>query len=62
MRDPNRIDKMVEQLRTLWKKNPDMRLGQLIINLNHIKYGADVFYVEDENMETRLKEVLEKGW
>ena len=32
MSDKKRIDKIVEELRKLWHKNPDMRLGQLMIN------------------------------
>ena len=33
MRDPKRIDGMIERLRALWKAYPDMRLGQLIGNV-----------------------------
>lgn len=29
MRDPARIDRMIEKLRVLWHSSPDQRLGQL---------------------------------
>lgn len=32
MRDPNRIPEILETVKTLWEANPDLRLGQLIIN------------------------------
>lgn len=32
MRDPDRIDAIVEQLRLTWKAMPDLRLSQLIMN------------------------------
>lgn len=32
MRDQERIDDIVEQIRLTWKASPDMRLGQLICN------------------------------
>lgn len=31
MRDPARIDKICDIIRDVWKKSPDMRLGQLIV-------------------------------
>jgi len=45
MRKPERIDPIIERLRSLWHTNPDLRLGQIIVNA----FGtADPFYVEDE--------------
>jgi len=47
MRDINRIDEIIEALRECWKQSPDLRLGQLIYNLN--KSGnRDVFIPEDD--------------
>lgn len=34
MRDPDRIDPFLEALGTLWKKFPDWRFGQLVMNLS----------------------------
>lgn len=63
MRDPNRIDPLLKELGDFWKKNPDLRLGQIICNLPCLakrmglfKGGNDVFYVEDDV----IKKVLEK--
>ena len=35
MRDPKRIDKIVEALRKYWVNHPDMRLGQIVSILAH---------------------------
>ena len=43
MRDFNRIDPFCKELIDLWKKCPDMRFGQLIVNA----LGKDPFYIED---------------
>jgi hypothetical protein len=32
MRDPDRINIILEELGKLWKKHPDLRLGQLLEN------------------------------
>jgi hypothetical protein len=64
MRDPARIDRIIEQLRAAWHRNPDWRLTQLVINACDTPYDCDkpqecglglVFYIEDEVMEKRLR-------
>ena len=45
MRDPKRIDEMCEQLKKLWKLQPDIRLGQLVCNTLPQNI---LFYVEDD--------------
>ena len=58
MRDPERIDRMVEVLRQAWHRHPDWRLNQLIINTCNVPYEANlgsVYYVEDDTMEKKLK-------
>jgi hypothetical protein len=55
-RDPQRIDRIVEELRTAWKRDPDQRLGQLLSNLQGTG-PQDLFYVEDDEWERLLKEV-----
>jgi len=49
MRDPARIDTILEQLREVWMLNPDLRLGQLIYNAARMRDPnlADVFNIED---------------
>ena len=54
MRDVNRIDEMLTNLRTLWMNYPDMRLGQLLENF---VFSADtMFYQEDDVTNEKLKE------
>lgn len=55
-RDYRRIDVIIEELRSLWKRHPDTRLGQLISNAvraEHAMRGkemteADIRLVEDD--------------
>lgn len=49
MRDPNRIDVILKEIEEVWKKNPDLRLGQLIEIIQFkSRSKADVFYIEDD--------------
>lgn len=55
MRDPARIDRILEKLGREWKKYPDLRLGQLYENLRIIYGGPpDPFYWEDDKLEQAL--------
>lgn len=59
MRDPARIDRMIERLRELWRRYPDQRLGQLLVNV--IRPGEPcprVFYAEDDDTEAKLLALL----
>lgn len=56
MRDPNRIKPMLEALERLWVAKPDLRLGQLVVN---IAAGPGdtcpgVFSLEDDAMMQRI--------
>ena len=54
MRDVNRIDEMLTNLRTLWMNAPAMRLGQLLENF---VFSTDtMFYQEDDVTNEKLKE------
>ena len=53
MRNKNRIPEILSELEKVWKQNPDIRLGQLLINVTKI---TDIFYVEDTEMLEKLKE------
>lgn len=54
MRDVDRIDEMLTNLRTLWMNYPDMRLGQLLENF---VFSTDtMFYQEDDVTNEKLKE------
>lgn len=53
MRDITRIDRILDRLKTLWKKYPDLRLGQLIIN---VLRDPALYYIEDEELIDLLEE------
>ena len=55
MRDPRRIDDILARIKTVWEKNPDLRLGQLICNVVPESY---VYFIEDDTMIT----AIEKGY
>jgi uncharacterized protein YihD (DUF1040 family) len=59
MRDPARISRVLEALRVAWVKHPDMRLGQLLNNLT--RANEQIFHVEDEVYEGRLKLLTMSG-
>ncbi len=51
MRDKNRIPEILNELERIWKSNPDLRLGQLIVVGAKPKEPCpEVFYIEDENL------------
>ena len=54
MRDPKRIPKMLNELRRLWEIYPDMRLNQLISNINHPQ-TIDPFHIEDDDFSESMK-------
>ena len=58
MRDPKRISRILEVIKTIWEKNPDLRLGQLLLNC-HYPHCDDLYYVEDEQLEKTIKEVYD---
>lgn len=64
MRDSNRIYPFCHELAVLWSQYPDMRFGQLMFNIESLictKYGKDIFYMEDDEFMTILREKLEAG-
>lgn len=57
MRDPNRIDPFLRAFGRVWKRNPDMRFGQLFMNLSREEDGfADTWKWEDDIWLDRMKE------
>lgn len=55
MRDPNRIPHILGELEKIWKELPDLRLGQLILN---VVGDPTLYYLEDED----LIKVLRHGY
>lgn len=58
MRDINRIDLILDRLKALWKRNPDLRLGQLILN---VVRDPMLYYIEDEQLIDVLEKVYNQG-
>ena len=56
MRDPKRIDVILQEIGAIWHKYPDMRLGQLIGN---VLDGPSLYYVEDDSLVKALKDMYE---
>lgn len=56
MRDPDRIDRMLALVRQLWRKHPDWRLTQLIMNA--WGQNRDPYHVEDDELEVALRALL----
>lgn len=60
MRDPQRIEPMLDKLREVWLLNPDLRLGQIIVIATKPKIPCpEVFHVEDNKLLKGLDGYLE---
>ena len=61
MRNPDRIPEMLELLRKVWQRHPDLRLGQLVFNAARMSDAGieDVFSVEDGSLRKGLIRYLE---
>ena len=53
MRDVNRIDKILNEIKDIWEEYPDLRLGQLICN---VVRDPALYYIEDEALVEILRE------
>lgn len=50
------IDELISDLKDKWKKNPDMRFGQFVVNIIQSSEPCpDVFYIQDERFYEKLK-------
>jgi len=47
MRDPKRIPDILNQLKAIWSSFPDLRLGQLLMNVDD---DPRLYYIEDEEL------------
>ena len=57
MRDPKRIDKVLNTIRLVWSECSDLRLTQLIVNALGMTDQV-IFYIEDEVL---IKKIAEFG-
>jgi hypothetical protein len=53
LRDINRIPTICKELEDLWIKHPDLRLGQLILNV--VNLDSKLYYMEDFELIAKLK-------
>ena len=55
MRDPKRIKPLLKQIERIWKKNPDLRLMQILINvLPYTDIVGELYNYEDALIEKGL--------
>ena len=52
-RNPARIDPTLEKIGEIWKKSPQLRLGQLLGNC--IRTAIQFYYMEDDVLLERLE-------
>ena len=61
MRDPGRLDEILIDLKQVWEANPDLRLGQLLVNLARpTEPCPELFYLEDSKLHEAVRRALEK--
>ena len=53
MRDPKRIPETLHDVQRVWEAFPDLRLGQLLLN---VVPDTALYYIEDEELVHRLLE------
>lgn len=53
MRDPKRINKCLRKIKEVWSKHPDLRLGQLLINIT--PDAKSLYFIEDEDLINLLE-------
>lgn len=45
-----RITKVLNALFEYWTRNPDLRLGQIVVNMTPRRFEGAPFFVEDDEM------------
>lgn len=62
-RNPERIDRILELVGKYWKKNPDLRLGQLLSNITmgEDNLNTDIYFYEDSQLLKSLVELTGKN-
>ena len=56
MRNPERISKILTELSEIWIQYPDLRLGQLLLNVIN---DSVLYYIEDEDPIKELKHLVQ---
>lgn len=60
-RDPARVERISELLEQLWSRYPQLRLGQLLCNVEK-NFERATFFLEDDVMEAAIRKVLDTGF
>lgn len=58
VREPQRIDRILELISIIWHYDPDLRLGQLLYNC--ADFIGDIHSIEDDITERKLLEFIGK--
>lgn len=56
MRNKERIPQVLKEIQNIWEQYPDLRLGQLILNVIN---DPAAYYIEDDALIKTLKEFYE---
>lgn len=59
MRNPDRIPIILKRLENIWTKHPDLRLGQLFVNLCYLlkQQEINMFSIEDDELLNELEKM-----
>ena len=60
MREIERIDRILELIKTIWKDNQDFRFGQLLINLGVVEDSFNLWNIQDETIEEYLEKWIKE--
>ena len=61
MRDPQRIEYILNEIREIWEQVPDWRLGQLLLNAIEPETPCpEVWFIEDTRLLRRLAHLNEQ--
>ncbi|QEH38753.1 hypothetical protein OJF2_73590 [Aquisphaera giovannonii] len=61
MRDPARIDQVLAVVREVWMRDPDLRLGQLIVNAVQPREPCpEVYSIEDTTLLRKLSSLARR--
>lgn len=61
MREIQRIPRILKRLEKIWMKSPDMRFGQLFLNVFSLHNGIDVkvYNMEDKELVEKIEKFYE---
>lgn len=61
MRNNKEIERVILQVKHIWRTNPGLRLSQLLVNAaQEAGRESDIFYIEDDDLLKYLRQFNEK--